>query len=142
MNIFPRNNEVVNNPIYLTFAKPIVTPAKPAPIIIKSLLTPPFMWNWNPIPHKDKGVGNRIFSTDDVDSLTTLFATEESYIVRPNEGEMQMRVVQILSGGVYTFLKEKGLLKEIPCEIGKRYGLQEMKLDEWFRELTKGRHLS
>lgn len=111
---------------YTEFVKPvIIAPVHPMPIIIKSI---PLMWWW-PIAHEDRGMGIQ-------------FCTEESYIVRPNETEMRARIVEILSEGVYDFLKGRGLLKEAQGGIEKTFGWKGRELDDYLHGLTKGKNLS
>jgi len=149
MKIFPQRNEFVNNsfynPIYSIFGKPFTfTSVKPIPIIVKCIL--PLIWESG--VYDDRSIGNGIVITGHGDSGRTYrssLSTEESYIVRPDEAEMQVRMVEILSGGVYSFLKKEGLLKETRRGESRRYGLEETeleKLDTLIRRLTEGKDLS
>jgi len=132
MNIFPHQNELVDNsfynPIYLMFGKPItVTNPKTVPILAKAMPLP-FMWGG--------------FVPEPITIIAPSRVTEESYIVRSNEGEMRMRIVEILSGGIYSFLKKEGLLRESKCGVEKTFERKGMELDDWFRRLTEGKDVS
>jgi hypothetical protein len=138
------HNEFVN-PIYLTFDKPVcVTSPIPAPVSIIAKAIIPLTWDtWNGVVYDNRDI--EILFPGNSNSIRSSLSTEETYTLRPNESEMQMRIAEILSGGVYSFLKKKGLLKETGSGEGKRYALEGMeldKLDELIRRLPKGKDLS
>ena len=125
---------------YAEFVKPVsITIPTPEPVVIKST---PLMWWW-PIPHEDRGIGNGVVLTGVRDSTEISFCTEESYVVRPNETEMQMRMVEILSEGIYSYLKKSGRLKEVQCGIREKISVGRKRVGcNCFRGLTEKKDLS
>ena len=53
-----------------------------------------------------------------------------------------MRMVEILSEGIYSYLKKSGRLKEVQCGIEKKFELEGRELDNCFRGLTEKKDLS